>query len=45
MLDVPDDVAVVEMTPLGYPEGEPKTSSRKDLAEIVFYESYGKTSH
>jgi nitroreductase len=42
VLDVPDGVAVVEMTPLGYPDEEPHQSSRKELAEIAFKEKYGK---
>ncbi len=42
VLDVPDGVAVVEMTLLGYPDEEPAESRRKELAEIVFHEKYGK---
>jgi hypothetical protein len=32
----------VEMTPLGYPAAESKAPPRKELAEIVFYEKYGR---
>jgi nitroreductase len=42
LLNVPDEFAVVEMTPLGYPAAEGKPPQRKELAEIVFYESWGK---
>lgn len=42
LLKIPDNVAVVEMTPLGYPEDEPKIPRRRELEEFVFYESYGK---
>jgi nitroreductase len=42
ILNVPEGVAVVEMTPLGYPAKEGKTPSRKELSELVFYESYGQ---
>ena len=42
ILKVPDGFAVVEMTPLGYPDTEGKMPSRKDLAEIVFYDIFGK---
>jgi nitroreductase len=43
ILNVPDGFVVVEMTPLGIPAGEGKTPKRKELAEIVFYESWGET--
>ena len=42
ILDTPEGVAVVELMPLGYPDGEIKSSKRKELSEIVFYERYGK---
>jgi nitroreductase len=42
LLDVPEGVAVVEMTPLGYPDEEPTAPRRKELADIVFQEKYGK---
>ena len=42
ILEVPADVAVVEMTPLGYPDEEPAAPGRKELAEIVFHGSYGR---
>jgi nitroreductase len=41
ILKVPDGFCVVEMTPLGYPDQQPKPRPRKELAEIVFYESWG----
>jgi len=42
ILNVPEGVVVVEMTPLGYPAKEGKTPSRKELSELVFYESFGQ---
>lgn len=42
ILDVPEGIVAVEMTPLGYPAAESKTPPRKELSEIVFYEKYGK---
>lgn len=42
ILNVPEGVVVVEMTPLGYPDGEARASTRKELDEIVFYEGYGR---
>jgi len=41
ILKVPDGLCVVEMTPLGYPDQEPKARPRKELSEIVSYDSYG----
>ena len=41
IVKVPAGMTVVEMTPLGYPEREGKTPLRKELSEIVFYETYG----
>jgi nitroreductase len=43
ILQVPQGFCVVEMTPLGYPEGEPRLTTRKELSEIVFYEKFGAT--
>jgi len=42
ILDLPGGVVSVEMTPLGYPAAEAKAPPRKELADIVFYEKYGK---
>jgi nitroreductase len=42
VLELPENVVSIEMTPLGYPAGETKGPPRKELAEIVFYEKYGK---
>jgi len=41
ILEVPPPFCVVTITPLGYPEREPKPRPRKDLSEIVFYNKYG----
>ena len=40
ILEVPEGFAVVEMTPLGYPDAEGKAPSRKELSEIVCYEKF-----
>ncbi len=42
LLEIPDNLHVVELSPLGYPEYQPKPRPRKDISEIVFYEKYGK---
>ena len=41
ILGLPEGYAVVEMTPLGYPDGEARTPPRKELAEIVFNDKFG----
>lgn len=40
LLNIPENVRVVTMTPLGYPAEVAKLKPRKSLAEIVSYESY-----
>jgi nitroreductase len=42
ILGVPKGVAVVGMTPLGYPSREGRSPGRKELSELVFHESYGQ---
>ncbi len=42
ILGVPDGYSVVTMTPLGYPDENPPPRPRKELAEIVFYDKYGR---
>ena len=41
ILQLPQGFRVVAMTPLGYPDQEPKVRPRKELLEIVSYDSYG----
>lgn len=41
ILNLPDNMVCVEMTPLGYPDEEPKEVRRKELSELVFYDRYG----
>ena len=43
ILRVPPGFCVVAITPLGYPEGEPRLTTRKELSEIVSYEKFGAT--
>ncbi len=40
LLAVPEGFAVVEMTPLGYPDEQPEARKRKGLAEIISYERF-----
>jgi len=41
ILRVPGGFCVVEMTPLGYPDQQPKPRPRKELAEVFFYDTWG----
>jgi len=41
ILEVPPEVAVVELLPLGYPDGQPSRTSRKNVGDFVAYEKYG----
>jgi nitroreductase len=41
VLGVPEGYKVVSMTPLGYPDEDPKPRPRKELAEIVFKDRFG----
>ncbi len=40
ILGVLEGFCVVSMTPLGYPDQEPKLRPRKELSEIVSYDKY-----
>jgi len=39
-LNIPDGMRVVGITPLGYPDQEPKARPRKELSEIVFFDEW-----
>lgn len=41
ILGVPPEATVVELLPLGYPDGAAKETQRKAVAEFVFYDRYG----
>ncbi len=43
VLKIPDEFAMVEMTPLGYFDVMPKATPRRVLAESVFLDAYGQT--
>jgi nitroreductase len=40
LLSIPEDVRVLALIPLGYPDEEPRDRRRKSLEEIISYESY-----
>jgi nitroreductase len=39
-LGIPGQIRVVGITPLGYPDQEPKPRPRKELSEIVFFDEW-----
>ena len=41
ILNIPESVRVVAVTPLGYPDESPSKKSRKRLDQIVCFEKYG----
>ena len=41
-LAIPDEFRVIGITPLGYPDQEPKARPRKSLEEITFYDRWGQ---
>ncbi len=40
ILDIPNDIAVIELMALGYPADEPKQPSREPIEKIVCYEKW-----
>jgi len=43
LLEVPENISVVAMTPLGYPEQQVSAPTRKELVDIIHRERYRKT--
>jgi nitroreductase len=44
ILEVPNGVHVVTMTPLGYPDHTGQVSPRKELSEVTYHDKYGQQS-
>lgn len=42
--EIPEAMKIVGITPLGYPDQEPKPRPRKELSDIVFFNSWGETA-
>jgi nitroreductase len=40
-LDIPGGIRIIGITPLGYPDQEPRPRPRKELAEIAYRDSWG----
>lgn len=43
LLGVPENISVLAMTPLGYPQKEVSAPRRKELADFVHFETYRKS--
>lgn len=41
VLELPNDLTVIELIPLGYPDHEPSAPPRKELKQFVSYEKFG----
>jgi len=41
IVKIPSDLTVIELVLLGYPEGEPRLTKRKQINDFVFYNYYG----
>jgi len=41
-LGIPDDIRIVGITPLGYPDQEPRPRPRKQLSEITYFNHWSK---
>lgn len=40
VLNIPDNITIIAVTPLGYPAEKPKPKARKTLSEMVHYERF-----
>ncbi len=43
LLGIPEDIRVVSLLTLGYPDEKTKTKARKPMADLLHYEAYGRT--
>jgi len=43
VLGIPQQIRVIGITPLGYPDQEPKPRPRKELSQVAFFEHWGGT--
>jgi nitroreductase len=44
LLDIPDNLRVIALTPIGYPDEDPAPKERKTLETIVSWEKFGSKS-
>ena len=42
-LGIPAEIRIIGITPLGYPDQEPRPRPRKALAEIAYFDSWGES--
>jgi nitroreductase len=40
-LNIPDNIRIIGLTPLGYPDQEPKPRPRRELVEIAYFNEWG----
>lgn len=45
LLDVPDDLMIHTLVPIGYPAHKPAPPYRRELSEIVHYDKYDRSRH
>ena len=45
LLDLPEELAIHTILPLGYPAYEPSPTYRRELSEIIHYEKYDRTKY
>lgn len=45
LLDVPEEIAIHTMVPVGYPVGKPASVPRRELKEIVHFEKYDRSKY
>jgi nitroreductase len=45
LLDLPEELAIHTILPIGYPAYEPSPTYRRDLSEIIHYEKYDQTRY
>ncbi len=45
LLDVPEELSVPTIVPIGYPAYEPPSSYRRDLKEIIHFEKYDQSKY
>jgi len=43
LVGIPQGMKVIGITPLGYPDQDPKPRPRKELTEIAYYDEWGRT--
>jgi hypothetical protein len=45
LLDLPEELAIHTILPIGYPAYEPSPTYRRDLSEIIHFEKYDRAKY